>query len=93
MFGPLLLPEHGNTTTFDYGLCPQHNFTKQFRHELLAYLGCLVMFDIPMIVATHAVKLSDPPLPAHFSATTILDTTGYGCFMKPSSTSRHELTF
>ena len=54
---------------------------------------CLVMYDIPMKLATNAVKLSDPPLPAHLSATTMLATIGYGCFMKPSSTSRHELTF
>jgi len=37
MLGSLLLPEHGNTPTFDYGLCPQYIFTKQFRHELLPY--------------------------------------------------------
>jgi hypothetical protein len=48
---------------------------------------------IPMILVTHAVKLSDPALPTILSATTMLATIGYGCFMKPSSTSRHELTF
>ena len=31
LLGPLLMPEHGNPTTFDYGLCPQHNFTKKFQ--------------------------------------------------------------
>jgi len=36
---PLLLPKQGNTPTFDYGLCPQYYFIKQFRHELLAYFG------------------------------------------------------
>jgi hypothetical protein len=51
------------------------------------------MFDIPMILATHEVKLSVPPLPSYLSATTMLATTGYGCFMRLSSTSRHELTF
>ena len=39
LLGPLLLPEHGNTPIFDYGLCPQYYFTEQFRHELLAYFG------------------------------------------------------
>jgi hypothetical protein len=51
------------------------------------------MFDIPMILATHAVKFSVPTLPTYLSATTMLSTIGYGCFMKPSRTSRHELTF
>jgi hypothetical protein len=51
------------------------------------------LYDIPMILVIHAAKLSVPPLPTYLSATTILATTGYGCFMKLSSTSRHELTF
>ena len=28
MLGPLLRPEHGITTNFDYGLCPHYNFCK-----------------------------------------------------------------
>jgi hypothetical protein len=53
----------------------------------------MAMADVPMILAIQAVKLSDPPLPIHLSATTMLATIGYGCFMKPSSTCRHEMTF
>jgi len=56
-------------------------------------LDSLVMSDIPMILEIRAVKLSDPPLPALLSATTMLATIVYGCFMKPSSTLRQELTF
>jgi hypothetical protein len=37
--------------------------------------------------------LSDPALLPHFSATTMLATTGHDCFMKPFSTSRHEEIF
>ena len=71
-----------------------HSVTrKKFRHELSVNFGTLVMFDIPMILAIHAVKFSYAPLPAHLSATTMLATIGYGCFMKPSSTTRHEMTF
>ena len=67
----------------------QNNLDKSCCH----ILGCLVMFDIPIILATHAVKLSGAPLPTLLSATTKLPTIGYGCFMKRSNTSRHELTF
>ena len=72
-----------------------HTITSQNNSDMRCWhiLDRLVMFDIPMIQATHAVKLSDPPLPAHLSATTMLATIGCGCFMKLSSTSRHELTF
>ena len=34
---PLLLLEHGNTSTSVDGQNPQYNFTKQFRYELLEY--------------------------------------------------------
>ena len=93
LLGPLLLPEHGNTPTFDYGLYLQYKFAKKSDMSCWHILRHLVMFDIPMILAIHVVKLSYPPLPAYLSATTMLATIGYGCFMKPSSTSRHELTF
>ena len=72
-----------------------HSINSQNNSDMSCWhiLDRLVMFDIPMIQATHAVKLSAPPLPAHFSATTMLATIGCDCFMKLSSTSRHELTF
>ena len=72
-----------------HGTTLQNNSDKSCCHILRG----LVMFDLPIILATHTVKLSDPPLPTLLSATTKLATIGYGCFMKPSSTSRHELTF
>jgi len=72
-----------------------HSITSQKNSDMSCWhiFGCLVMSDVPMILVTHAVKLSGPPLPAHLSATTVLATIGYGCFMKPSSTSRREMTF
>jgi hypothetical protein len=48
---------------------------------------------IPRILLTHSTMLSHPPLPSRFSATTMLETTGHDCFMKPFSTSRHEDIF
>ena len=72
-----------------------HSITSQNKSDMSCWhiLDRLVMFHIPMIPAIRAVKLSDPPLPAHLSATTMLATIGCGCFMNLSSTSRHELTF
>ncbi|KDR18644.1 hypothetical protein L798_06625 [Zootermopsis nevadensis] len=48
---------------------------------------------IPRILLTHSTMLPDPPLPARFSATTMLATTGHDCFMKLFSTIRHEDIF
>lgn len=46
--------------------------------------------DLPMMVLTHSSTLPGPSLPARFSATTMLATTGHNCLMNLLNTSRHD---